>query len=432
VSSLRRRRDLSYGVMGAGATITALQGLMEVNTTEVKAHNAIAPAPKLPLQQDKESESKSKGTRHDSKTESERETKCRERSRKSRITQWMKFQNESHADSSALNHREQRELKQKQRPRSELKGYYVKDTLRQTVMGCVKRCVRLEDGLECVLKISRVNRGSDDNTIENPLKEVMLLKKIGSSFENKSAHPNVIRLVDWIQKPNAVWAVMEYAAGGDLFDLIAEHGPLFEDEGRDILRQCGNAVAFMHDKGVAHLDLSLENILIHHNYNEGMVVKIIDFGMAQEINKVSNLNFSVQRPGKPSYMAPEVHNGRKFDPERADAFSLGVVYFTMLTGVPPFRLASSHDKRFKFVVGSSTRIKRICDRWKRPISEEAANFLSVLITHVEDRVTVKTMVTHKYLYKTKETQQQNALEVVVDLQTTKDCPEEKTVIDNEA
>mmetsp|Transcript_9105 Transcript_9105/g.14765 ORF Transcript_9105/g.14765 Transcript_9105/m.14765 type:complete len:277 (+) Transcript_9105:1399-2229(+) len=247
---------------------------------------------------------------------------------------------------------------------------------------------------------------------------------------------------------------MEYATAGELFDFVSAQGALKEAEARDILRQCAGAVAFMHERGIAHLDLSLENILMHRTYDGKVIPKIIDFGMSQEIKKLpprcssppssltssnagavnvsssgatvpSSLktnsvstaspcggfhhqhqhhhnhhhlhDASVRRPGKPSYMAPEIYAGDKFNPQKADAFSLGVVHFVMLTGVPPFRLATPHDKRFKFVVGSEKRIHRICEKWKRPITKESARFLAKLVSYATNRLTVQEMVKTDYM-----------------------------------
>jgi len=192
---------------------------------------------------------------------------------------------------------------------------------------------------------------------------------------------------------------MEYASAGELFNFIEEGGSLSETEAKKIMMQCSEAVAFMHRKGISHLDLSLENILMHETYDGKLVPKIIDFGMAQEI-KGTKHDASIRRPGKPSYMAPEIYSGAQYDPRKADAFSLGVVHFIMLTGVPPFRISSFHDKRFSFVVGSSERMQKICKKWNRPISDHSATFVSKLIAKAEDRYTVQEMVADEYLNST--------------------------------
>eukprot|EP00466_Bigelowiella_natans_P009686 jgi/Bigna1/54715/estExt_Genewise1Plus.C_410012 len=179
---------------------------------------------------------------------------------------------------------------------------------------------------------------------------------------------------------------MEYATAGELFDFVSAQGALKEAEARDILRQCAGAVAFMHERGIAHLDLSLENILMHRTYDG-----------KHHHNHHHLHDASVRRPGKPSYMAPEIYAGDKFNPQKADAFSLGVVHFVMLTGVPPFRLATPHDKRFKFVVGSEKRIHRICEKWKRPITKESARFLAKLVSYATNRLTVQEMVKTDYM-----------------------------------
>ncbi|GAB5370304.1 hypothetical protein AAMO2058_001481100 [Amorphochlora amoebiformis] len=395
--------------MGSGASMTPMMGLKEPNA-EAKSFSSKqglkSPKAVERVAVKEKPETKCESKQPDYKSDTEKKSKGdrnRERRRQSRTTKVQSVVEVCVEGSKNVSSNYSREVKQKEplRPSKmlDLKGFRINETLCQTVMGCVKRCTRVSDGLECVLKMSRINQGSSDNTIENPINEVRLLRKIGASFDNKSAHPNIIRLVEYVERPTAIWAVMEFATGGELFDLVSEHGALFEDEAKNIMRQAADAVAFMHRNGVAHLDLSLENILIHQGQDGNVVVKIIDFGMAQEIQSSGfNPNGSAdQRPGKPAYMAPEIHSGEAFDPERADSFSLGVVYFTMLTGVPPFRLASVHDKRFTYVVGCPNRMLKICERWNRPISEAAALFLSTLICYSSDRITVREMRAEPYL-----------------------------------
>eukprot|EP00472_Partenskyella_glossopodia_P008104 CAMPEP_0197527730 /NCGR_PEP_ID=MMETSP1318-20131121/22631_1 /TAXON_ID=552666 /ORGANISM="Partenskyella glossopodia, Strain RCC365" /LENGTH=436 /DNA_ID=CAMNT_0043082517 /DNA_START=133 /DNA_END=1443 /DNA_ORIENTATION=+ len=352
----------------------------------------------------------------ESKLEAEREVKCREAGRKaprlgsnriSKIDESQKlkdFQRQvldypslqgDQPELSSLDKDDDgiRKSQQGQGQGNDLTGYIVNETLCQTVMGCVKRCLRISDGLECILKVSRINRGRlRDCTIEDPSNEVRLLKQLGS--EGKW-HKNIARLIETVERPTCVWAVMEYANSGELFAMIEDQGSIIENDAKNIMKQCADAVAFMHSMGVAHLDLSLENILVHETFDGQIVPKIIDFGMAQEICTLHDASSS--RPGKPSYMAPEIHAGETFDPQKADAFSLGVVLFTMLTGVPPFRLASPHDQRFSFVVGDSDRLERICKRWDRQISSSAARFLSKLIAYENERMNVKEMNSTSYL-----------------------------------
>ena len=99
-------------------------------------------------------------------------------------------------------------------------------------------------------------------------------------------------------------------------------------EVRSIFRQCVKAVHYFHQKGVCHLDLSLENTMIYKV--EGLRVKIIDFGLGKKYDyknphKPKDAKFqNNERVGKRGYMAPEVYNKMVYDARKADIWCLGM------------------------------------------------------------------------------------------------------------
>ncbi|GLE01456.1 hypothetical protein PINS_up010286 [Pythium insidiosum] len=133
--------------------------------------------------------------------------------------------------------------------------------------------------------------------------------------------------------------VMEYCEGGDLFSVLdrSANNRMEEAVAMRYFRQVIEGVQFLHDNGVAHRDLSLENVLLKND-----VCKICDFGLATEANRVCR----GERVGKAYYMAPEIVEGADYDPMAADMWSLGIMLFIMLTGSPLVPLASRSDKAF--------------------------------------------------------------------------------------
>ena len=94
---------------------------------------------------------------------------------------------------------------------------------------------------------------------------------------------------------------------------------------------------------MAHMDIKLENILIA---NDGHL-KFCDFGFAQPVN-----SFVTQKMGTPVYMAPEIHQAAEMPckAQATDIFSLGVLFFMLAFGAPPFNSAVNTDSYFSFLV----------------------------------------------------------------------------------
>jgi len=132
--------------------------------------------------------------------------------------------------------------------------------------------------------------------------------------------------------------VLSYCAGGDLFSWLERsvhiHGDAREEPARRLIRHALCAISQVHAQGFAHGDLSLENMLIADNepvMDLGAVkLKLIDFAAS------SGPRTGVAR-GKPSYQAPEMHSTAGYDALLADAFSVGVLAFTLISGNYPWR-----------------------------------------------------------------------------------------------
>lgn len=134
-----------------------------------------------------------------------------------------------------------------------------------------------------------------------------------------------------------VCLVMSYCRGGDLFSWLDIHAPPSRPDREAtvfvLVNKLLRAVEEIHEQGVAHGDLSLENILLQEPPDADpatSLVRIIDFGAATG-RTARGLR------GKPSYQAPEVHVDADYDAFKADAFSIGVVTFTLAVGNYPWR-----------------------------------------------------------------------------------------------
>lgn len=158
-------------------------------------------------------------------------------------------------------------------------------------------------------------------------------------------HPHVTQMYEVIATESHIWIVTELCSGGELFDYLAEKGRLSEDEARIIFGQLCLAVAYLHDKGIVHRDLKLENVLL----DERCRVKLGDFGFTREYDKGVYMETFC---GTTGYAAPEVLQGKRYlgPGERCsssavhpaqyytevDIWSMGVILYCLLTGTLPF------------------------------------------------------------------------------------------------
>ncbi|XP_058776955.1 serine/threonine-protein kinase SRK2A-like [Vicia villosa] len=132
-------------------------------------------------------------------------------------------------------------------------------------------------------------------------------------------HPNIIRFKEVVLTPTHLAIVMEYAAGGELFEQICSAGRFSEDE--VFFQQLISGVHYCHAMQICHRDLKLENTLL--DGSPAPRLKICDFGYSKSSLLHSRPKSTV---GTPAYIAPEL----------ADVWSCGVTLYVMLVGAYPF------------------------------------------------------------------------------------------------
>ncbi|XP_051009634.1 putative sperm motility kinase W [Acomys russatus] len=142
-------------------------------------------------------------------------------------------------------------------------------------------------------------------------------------------HPNIIRLFQVLETPKCYHLVMEYAPGGNLFQLVREEGRLEEEKARKIFGQIVAAIKHCHSMDIIHRDLKPQNILI----DEDGAVKVIDFGLATRSRAGTKLKGQC---GTKGFFAPELVHDIAYDGRKADIWSLGVLLFFITTGHLPF------------------------------------------------------------------------------------------------
>lgn len=143
-------------------------------------------------------------------------------------------------------------------------------------------------------------------------------------------HPNVTRVYDLFEEEEAPWVVLEYVPGQSLKEEIAARGPFSVEETAKFLDQIAKALDHLHHRGLVHLDVKPQNLLITPDGQ----VKLIDFGLAQQAGEPQEM-IGGSAFGTAAYLSPEQACGDPVD-FSTDVYALGCVVFEMLTGRPPF------------------------------------------------------------------------------------------------
>lgn len=145
------------------------------------------------------------------------------------------------------------------------------------------------------------------------------------------SHPNIVSVYDWGEEDGTYFIVMEYVEGRSLAQIVRDEGALLPDRAADIATDIASALGFAHRNGVIHRDVKPGNVLVSPLGQ----VKVTDFGIARAVTTQDNLTQTGTVMGTATYFSPEQARGESVDP-RSDVYSLGVVLYELLTGVPPF------------------------------------------------------------------------------------------------
>lgn len=149
----------------------------------------------------------------------------------------------------------------------------------------------------------------------------------------KLNHPNIVSVHEFGSVEDVYYFLMEFVDGSTLRDVVRA-GQLKPDHALTIVPHLCDALQYAHDHGIVHRDIKPENILMAKDGS----VKIADFGLSRIVgneNQATALTQAHQVLGTPRYMAPEQFEGSNRVDHRADIYSLGVVFYEMLTGELP-------------------------------------------------------------------------------------------------
>lgn len=192
-------------------------------------------------------------------------------------------------------------------------------------MGFVYKARQLSLDRLVALKILPVKRGEEQGFADRFTQEARALARLN--------HPNIVAVYDFGKADDLCFLLMEYVDGLNLRQL-ERSGGVSPPEALRIIPAICDALQYAHNHGIVHRDIKPENILL----DQGGQVKIADFGLAKLLQRTGPdpaLTRAEQVMGTPHYMAPEQMEHPLEVDHRADLYSLGVVFYEMLTGELP-------------------------------------------------------------------------------------------------
>ncbi|KAL6432857.1 hypothetical protein ACFW04_006307 [Cataglyphis niger] len=193
--------------------------------------------------------------------------------------------------------------------------------LGQGTYGKVQLGINKETGQEVAIKTIKKCKIETEADLIRIRREIQIMSSV--------QHPNIIHIYEVFENREKMVLVMEYAAGGELYDYLSERKVLSEHEARRIFRQIATAVFYCHKHKICHRDLKLENILLDQVGN----AKIADFGLSNVFDEQRLLSTFC---GSPLYASPEIVKGTPYHGPEVDCWSLGVLLYTLVYGAMPF------------------------------------------------------------------------------------------------
>lgn len=255
------------------------------------------------------------------------------------------------------------------------KHYKLLTEIGSGTFGKVWLAEHLPSGCQIAIKILEKNKIIDESDVERVTRELKIAQSI--------SHPHLVQLYHLLETSEYVFLVMEYLQGGELYDYIVSKKRLNEEECFMFLVQILSSVEYLHSLNIAHRDLKPENLLLD---KERKTIKLVDFGLGRFYDTGVKIETAC---GSPCYAPPEMLSKLKYDPLKADIWSLGIVLFAMLAGYLPF---DDEDTDFLYQ-------KIIEGRFIMPgsVSLDAADLLSKIIqTDPSTRITIAEIKKHPW------------------------------------
>lgn len=182
---------------------------------------------------------------------------------------------------------------------------------------------RASDQTKVVVKTLLLDKSLDPVQVKRFMSEAAILRQLNNKY--------VVKILDHGEIDQTLYILTEYFPGGCLRDRM-QMGTVKLQEAVQYLIQLATGLAVVHAKGVVHRDIKPSNIMVREDGG----LALIDFGIAKQREKQVDLTVAGEVLGTPSYMSPE-HGGEGEIDQRSDIYSLGVIFYEMLSGRKPYQ-----------------------------------------------------------------------------------------------
>ncbi|CAI9271073.1 unnamed protein product [Lactuca saligna] len=268
------------------------------------------------------------------------------------------------------------------RPMEDIRTLYtIGKELGRGQFGVTHLCTCKQTGKQLACKTIAKRKLANKDDIEDVRREVQIMHHL-------AGQPNIVELKGAFEDKHSVHLVMELCAGGELFDRIIAKGHYTERAAASLLRTIVKIVHTCHSMGVIHRDLKPENFLLQSK-DEDSPLLATDFGLSVFYKQGELFKDIV---GSAYYIAPEVLK-RKYGPE-VDIWSIGVMLYILLSGVPPFWAESEHGIFNAILRG---HVDFTSDPWPS-ISHPAKDLVKKMLTaDPKHRLTAHQVLSHPWI-----------------------------------
>lgn len=212
-------------------------------------------------------------------------------------------------------------------------------------------------------------------------------------------HPNCCNLVEYFESEKKIYLIQELMKGPTLYERFAQSEQIAEWHVAVCVQKIASALKYLHSKGIVHRDLKPQNIMFSKaaKDDEGLdSLKILDFGFAKH---VKSDGYTSSSRGTPRYVAPEVvfknKEGKIEYGTSCDMWSLGVIMYELLSGVPPFPDKPNLPEYFRQM--RKSRVEFPNKYWKNVSREAKELILFLLEKDPRRRYTAAKVLEHKWI-----------------------------------
>ena len=215
--------------------------------------------------------------------------------------------------------------------------YEIEDLVRESEFGRIYRGKHLMMDKPVTIKVLSSALAVDESIVEQFSMEARTISRL--------SHPNILNVTDFGKDEETVFIVLENIEGENLKEIIKRDGEFDFDRAVRLTRQIAAALSSAHAAGIVHKNLTSEKILVGNMANNAELVKVLDIGSFEQSDE---RNFEeLESLDDLAYLSPEQCSEESEPDERSDIYSLGIIFYEMLTGEVPFMADTPTDLMLK-------------------------------------------------------------------------------------